>query len=167
MPDYEPQVNTIDVRQIRDNLIDYIKEAQSDVLVWANGGRRLPEIVHFHKSPRLVKVFPSLTVISMDHKAKWEDILEVDFSIVLEVALVHGNKDTLADLGPKYAMALESMLLNVPETTFKQDSIIEMTATGMAIDTRFAAQSQYGAKEFIEVFQTRMTWALEASAYNN
>jgi hypothetical protein len=164
---YEPQVQVIDVRGIRDNLIAYMKEAQTDVLAWANDNRRLEEIKAFYKSARKVSVFPSLTCISMDHKAKWSDILEVDFSIVFEVALIHGNADTLADLGPKYAMALESMLVNVPETTFNEGSIIPLTSTGMATDTRFAAQERYGTGKFIEIFQTRATWALEASAYSN
>jgi len=161
---YSPQVNVIDATKIRDNLISHLQSNQVEALKWANDGVALPPIKDFHKSPRLVTVFPALTFLQIEHKAKWEDILDVDLSVVIEVAIVHGNRDTLADRGPNYSMALESMLVNVPETTFRQDSILTIESTVMNIETAFAVQGKY-KNQFIEVFQTRANWHIEASAW--
>lgn len=166
MTAWDPQVQVLDETQIKDNLTAYIEANQVEALKWANGGASgLPAIRDFHKSPRLVTVFPALTWLQTSHKSKWEDVLEIDFSIVLEVAIVHGNKDTLAARAPKYSMAIESMLVNVPETTFNQDSIIDITSTGMAVETTFDVQGKY-KNQFIEVFQTRANWHIEASAFS-
>ena len=164
---YTPTINVLDATQIRANLISHFRDNQVEVLTWANGGTSLPPIKDFHISPRLVTIFPALTFLQIDHKTKWdENILLIDFSIVLETAIIHGNKDTLADRGPKYSMAIESMLANVPETTFNQDSIIEITSTGMGIETTFDVQGKYKT-QYIEVFQTRANWQIEASAFAN
>lgn len=163
---YSPQVNVIDATSIRDNLIDYFKATQAEALKWANGGVVLPIIRDFHKSPRLVTVFPALTCLQIEHKAKWEEVLEIDFSITVEVAMIHGNQDIAADRATKYSMAIESMLVNVPETTFNQDSIIDITSTGMGVETVFDVQGKY-KNQFIEVFQTRASWRIEASAFAN
>jgi hypothetical protein len=166
MTAWDPQVQVLDETQIKDNLTAYLQANQAEALKWANGGASgLPAIRDFHKSPRLVTVFPGLTWLQTSHKSKWEDVLEIDFAIVLEVAIVHGNKDTLASRAPKYSMAIESMLVNVPETTFNQDSIIDITSTGMAVETTFDVQGKY-KNQFIEVFQTRANWHIEASAFS-
>jgi len=166
MSEWQPNINVLDATQIRDNLLNFIDANQVEALKWSNGGASgLPAIADFHKSPRLVTVFPATTVLQIDHKSKYESILEIDFSIVFETAIIHGNKDTLADRGPKYSMAFESMLSNVPETTFNQDSIIEITSTGMGLETTFAVQGKY-KNQFIEVFQTRASWHIEASAFS-
>lgn len=162
---YSPSINVIDATKFRDNLIQHLEDTQAEALAWANDGRILASIKDFHRSPRLVTRFPSLTFLQIDHKSNWENILEIDFSVVVEVAIIHGNKDTVASLGPKYSMAVESMLVNVPETTFNQDSIIDITSTGMSVDTTFAVQGKY-KNQFIEVFQTRATWEIEASAFS-
>lgn len=162
---WQPEVNVFDETKIKDNLIDYLKSVQTDALKWANNGKLLPDIKHFHKSPRLVSDFPAITFIQASHKAKWEEILEINFSLLLEFAIIHGDKDTLASLATKYAMALESMLVNVPETTLNQDSIIQITSTGVSIDSTFDIQGKYKT-QFIEVFQIRVTWEIEASAFN-
>jgi hypothetical protein len=161
---YEPQVNVVDATRFRDNLIAHIRSVQVEALKWANGGVALPPIKDFHKSPRLVTVFPATTFLQIEHKAKWEEVLEIDLAITLETAIIHGNKDTLADRGPKYSMAMESMLVNVPETTLNADSIIDITSTAMATETAFAVQGKY-KNLFIEVFQTRASWHIEASAF--
>lgn len=166
MTAWAPLINVVDATNYRDNLIAHIQAKQEEALKWANGGASgLPEIKDFHKSPRLVTVFPALTCLQIDHESKYENILEIDFSILFEVAIIHGNKDTLSDMGSKYSMALESMLANVPETTFNQDSIIEITSTGMSLKTSFAVQGKY-KNQFIEVFQTRASWQIEASAFS-
>ncbi len=163
---YSPQINVLDATQIRDNLISHMSDNQAEALKWANGGVALPSIKDFHKSARLVTVFPALSFLQIDHESKWdENILIIDFSITLETAIIHGNKDTLADRGPKYSMAIESMLANIPETTFQQNSIIDITSTGMGVKTTFDVQGKYKT-QYIEVFQTRANWTIEAAAFS-
>lgn len=167
MPNWDPTIQVLDETQIKNNLTAFFIANQVEALKWANGGLAgLPAIKDFHQSPRLVTVFPSLTFLQTAHKSKWdENILEIDFSLAFEVALIHGNKDTLAARAPKYSMALESMIVNVPETTFNQDSIIKITSTGMGVETSFAVQGKY-KNQFIEIFQTRANWHIEASAFD-
>jgi hypothetical protein len=163
---YQPQVNVVDTRNIRDNLIEHFKNAQAETLKWANDGAALPIIKDFHKAPgRLVTQFPALTFLQLNSKSRWENILESDLTLTVEVAII-GKQDVITDQAPKYSMAVESMLVNVPETTFNQDSIIEVNSTGMAVETTFAVQGKYKS-QFIEVFQTRAIWRIEASAFSN
>lgn len=164
---YSPTIQVVDVRAFKDNIIAHIQANQVEALAWANGGRVLPEIKKFYKAPTKITIFPSLTFLQIDHKAKLpNDLLEIEVSYMVEVAIVHGNQETLADLATKYSMAVESMLLNVPETTLNQDSIIDITSTSVDIQTVFNIQGKTGNK-FIEIFQTRVTWEIEAAGFAN
>lgn len=168
MPDWSPQVNVLDETQIRNNILGFLRDTQESAFAWAAGdGDALPLIgdKSFHKSPRLVTKFPAITFLQTDHKSKWGEILEIDLNLVIEFAHIHGDQDIAADRSPKYCMAIESMLANVPETTLNQDSIIDITSTGMSIETTFDVQNKY-KNQFIEVFQTRANWHIEASAFN-
>ena len=164
---YEPQIQVVDVRNFKDNLIDHIQSNQVEALAWANSGRVLPEIKKFYKAPVRATIFPCLTFLQIDHKAKLpNDLLEIEVSYMVEVAIVHGDAEKLADMAPKYSMAVESMLLNVPETTLNQGSIIDITSTSVDIQTVFNIQGKTGNK-FIEIFQTRVTWEIEAAGFAN
>lgn len=163
---WTPDINRIDTRGFKTNLIEFFRANQVDALKWANDGVALPPIKDFHLCPRLVTIFPALTFIAADHASAFGDILASTYNVTLEVAIIHGNRDTLALLGPKYAMAVESMLVNVPETTFNQGSIIPITSTPTTTDTVFAVQGKYKS-QFIEVFQTKATWDIDASAYSD
>lgn len=167
MADWEPQINVVDATKIKNNILTFLAENQVEALKWANGGvSGLDAIKDFHKSPRTVTRFPSVMVLQIEHDTKWFDtIMQISFSIVFETALIHGKPDILADMAPKYSMALESMLSNVPETTFNADSIIDITSTGMEVKTTFAVQGTY-KQQFIQVFQTRMDWIIEAQGVN-
>ncbi len=131
---WQPEINVFDERQAKNNLVAYFENVQANALAWANGGAGLKPIKDFHKSPRLVTVFPALTFLQTEHKTTFEDILIIDFSTTLEVALIHGNGDILTALATKYAMALESMLVNLPETTFNENSIIDTTTVIQGVD---------------------------------
>jgi hypothetical protein len=111
-------------------------------------------------------VFPALTFIQISHESKYESILEIDLSVLIEVAIIHGNKDTLSDRSLKYSMAVESMLANVPETTLNQNSIIEIESTNMGLKTTFDVQAKFKT-QYIEVFQTLANWHIEASAFSS
>lgn len=167
MAAWDPTINVVDATQIKNNILTFLAANQVEALKWANGGNSgLDAFKDFHKSPRTVTRFPSVMVLQIEHDTKWFDtIMQITFSIVFETALIHGNADTLADMAPKYSMALESMLSNVSETTFNEDSIIDITSTGMDVKTTFDVQGQY-KQQFIQVFQTRMNWIIEAQGVN-
>jgi hypothetical protein len=161
---YDPKIQVFDSRPVKENLIGYIEANQAEALAWANNGSSLDPIRAFYKSPRLVKLFPALTFIQAEYTSDYEDLLTADFSILFEVAAIHGNMDTLTDRMPKYAMALESLLTNIPNTTLFQNSIIQMAIARAAVQTTFDVQGQY-KNQFIEVFQMRASWRVLASAY--
>lgn len=162
---WDPDIAVFDERYLNDNLIAFLEANQTDALYWANenaGG--LPDIREFYKSPRTVKLFPAFTIINSDHTAEFEDILSVELNMVFEFALVHGNQDTLTDRSKKYMMAIESMLSNLPKTTFTTDSYIVVNATLNGLETVYDVQGQVKANQFIQVSQMRAQWALTAAA---
>ena len=162
---WNPQIQVFDERAIKDNVFGYVRGAQTEALYWANGGAAgLPTIRDFHKSPRLTTIFPALTLLQTRHTSKYatSDVLEIQFSILFEMAIVHGNKDILSDRATKYSMALESMIANMPETTLNQNSIIGITSTRMDFETTFEVQGKYKT-QYIEVFQTLAKWEFDAS----
>jgi hypothetical protein len=161
---YTPTVNVFDERPIKDNLIGFFEDNQADALLWANNGVALPSIAKFHRNPRLVTVFPALSLLQTSHKSDYEDLLPVDFEILLELAIVHGNQDELTIRAPKYALALESLLVNMPQTTLMENSIIEAPAFTTGVEVTFNVQGKYKNK-FIEVFQMRAAWKITAPAY--
>lgn len=162
---WNPSIQVFDESHIREMLTDFILANQEEALVWANGhGQGLPGFVNFFRSPRLVTKFPCLTFIQSEHTSKWEDILDIEYSMTIECAIIHGDRDEAAAQAIVYATALESMLVNLPETTFSQASKIPITSTGMAVDTKHAVQGQFKSS-YIEVFQTTIKWRLEASAF--
>lgn len=162
---WTPHINVFDERSIKYNLIGYFEANQSDALIWANDGTALPVIQKFHKSPQLVTVFPALTFLQSENQVDFEDILTVDFAMLIEFAHIGGKQDEVADRSPKYAMALNSLLTNVPETTFLQDSIIGGSSVITGIQTQFDVQGKY-KNQFIDVFQVRVGWRIIAAAYN-
>lgn len=166
MTAWTPQIQVFDESHIRDLLTAYVQANQTEALIWANNqrGQGLPGFTNFFRSPRLVTKFPSWTFISSDHTAKWNEILTVDYSLLIECALIHGDRDEAARQAVVYAAAVESMLVNVPETTFSAESKIPITSTGMAVETKHAVQGQY-KNGFIEIFQTTVKWEIEASAF--
>jgi hypothetical protein len=164
----DQHIQVFDERAIKDNLIGFLAANQTDALAWAKGtGSAIENIKKFQKSPRLTTIFPALTILQTEHSAAFGGggILGIILSMTLELAIAHGNQDTLTDNAPKYVMAVESMLANVPETTFRQGSIIPITSTVRDMETVFDIQGKIKNK-FIQVSQTRISWVIEASVEN-
>lgn len=164
---WQPTIQVFDETQIKRNLIDYLDANQVNALVWANGGSALPSIKKFHKSPRLVTVFPALTFLQSEHRANDAegDVLIVDYALLLELAIVHGNQDELASRSNAYSMALESMLANIPATTFFANSIIQAQQFIFAgLQVQYDIQGKY-KNQFIEVLQIRVGWQITASLF--
>jgi hypothetical protein len=156
-----------DERATADNIFDFLKSSQSDALAWADGGSGLPAITKFHASPRLTTVFPALTILQSEHSSAWGNggILLIVYSLTLELALTHGKQDDLTANAKKYVMALESMLANIPETTFSENSIIPITTTLREMETVFDIQGKI-KNRFIQVSQTKVSWVVEATTSN-
>jgi hypothetical protein len=161
---WTPTIKVFDETPIKNNLIGYIQANQVEALKWANAGVALPSISTFHRSNRLVTQFPALTFLQTSHDASYGEggILMIDFEANMELAIIHGNMDTAADRVVRYAMALESMLANLPETTFRQGSILQITSTAMRFRITHAEQGKYKNK-YIQVFQARAAWEIEAA----
>lgn len=164
---WNPDIQVLDARNFPSNILGFIRDNQTDALSWANGGSALPDIESFYKSPRLVNVFPSLTVLQHNYQnaIASEDTIQMDYAITLETAILHGLEDYLASNSPKYAMAIESMLANIPETTLNQTSIIEIASVIIKTETAFDLLDKRKS-QFLQVFQTRATWRMEASLYS-
>lgn len=158
-----------DERSLKDNFLGYFGTNHVDALAWANTGSMgtLLPIKQFNKSPRLTSVFPAVTILQTEHSSAFSnDIALVVFSMTLELAVAHGDQDTLTDQATKYAMALESMLANVPETTFRENSIIPITSTLRDMETVFDVQGKIKNK-YIQISQTRASWVIDAAVENN
>lgn len=166
-PPNNGHIQVFDERSLKDNLITFFKANQADAIAWANTAPGLPAIKKFNKSARLTTLFPALTFLQTEHSAVFPNDIElIVFSIVLELAIAHGNQDTLTDQAAKYAMALESMIANVPETTFRQNSIIPITSTLRDMETVFDIQGKLKNK-FIQISQTKASWVIDAATENN
>lgn len=163
---WEPQINVFDPRPIKDNLIAWFTASQADALLWANGGEALPPLLDFHKNIRPVTRFPALTFLDAAHATEFEDIISIRLSMLLQVAVVHGDQDELDRRASRYAMALESMLLNTPKTTFNTDSILTVNAETARLATAFDVQGRLPNNRFIQVFETTIEWGLTGQARN-
>lgn len=161
---WQPSINVLDLRFIPDNILNFIRANQKDALKWANAGASLPEFKSFYTSPRLVKVFPSITVLQTESGEKVEDLIEGAYSAVFEIAIKHGKEDYLSAVSKKYDLAIRSMLSNIPETTFSETSIIPISSQISELETSFDV-SREGKNYYLQIFQTKATWVLEASSY--
>jgi len=164
----DEHIQVFDERAIKDNLIGYFKANQVEALTWANAGAGLEPIKKFHTSARLTSVFPALTFLQTDHSQAFtnSDVAVVVFSLTLELALIHGKQDELTEMAPKYVMALESMLANVPKTTLNESSIIPITSTLSGMETIFDVQGKIKSR-FIQISQTKVSWVIDAASENS
>lgn len=164
---WTPTIAVIDDRFFAKNALDYIAANQRDALTWANGGSSALKVFKsLFLSPRLVQVFPSLTVIGQEHQTAVspEETLQIDFSLTLEGAIQHGKEEYLAENSPKYNLAIQSMLANIPKTTLTQNSIITLEAVIFDQQTSYFPLAETRS-QFLQVFQTRTTWRMESSIY--
>lgn len=110
-----------------------------------------------------MKTFPALTLLQSETSEEFGEIVGGVYSIVLETAIASGNQDYLSHISKKYDYALRSMLANVPETTLSENSIIETSARIVDVQTSFDVLGKQ-TNQFLQVFQIRASWAVEASA---
>jgi hypothetical protein len=163
-------IQVFDERALAENIFDWLQLQQLDALDWANNSAptALDDIRAFQSSARLTTVFPALTLLQSEHSSAWGngEILIIVPKLVFELALSHGDQDVLSSNAKKYVMALESMLANLPETTFALNSIIPITSTIQAMETVYDVQGKIKSK-FIQVSQTTVSWVVEAAMHSN
>lgn len=167
---WTPEIKVFDSRAARSNLLAYITTNQTDVLTWAAADDALLPLSSFKLlalSPRITTVLPAFTILESGHQTDFGDggILGIDLAMRFEVIVAHGKQDTLAKMVPKYVMAVESILANVPKTTFLQGSIINTTMTMANLETTMDIQGKFNNSQFAQVFVTTAQWRIEASVY--
>src|SRR5687768_12373809 len=120
---WTPKKKVVDLTKIVDNLLTYLAAQDTDALVWTQPlvDPPLAPFAAFYSnaSGRLATKFPQLIVLDQEHAAEEAetedgDVLVIPFVLTLEVAITGSNTDTLVANTKKYALALESMLANIP-----------------------------------------------------
>lgn len=160
---WAPQYKVADVTEVVDNLITYFEANQSDALEWAgveDGG-----FARFYPNApgRLISKFPSLVFLDQRYETDLSgDALLVGLELRMEGCVTGGNLDTLTLTTKRYAMAMESMLANVPSATLTDSG----HATLFEIETGYDLAGQLkNANSFLAIFGIRCLYKIVASAY--
>lgn len=166
---WQPRISVFDERGAKDALIKFFKANQAAALLWANDGAALPPIAKFFKQTSVVaSAFPSLMFNRTSHNWRTEgDLLIVNFAVEMEIAIIHGKQDYLSDVSPKYQMAIESMLANLPNETFAENSKIDLDCKLIEMETVSDVQGKMKKGGYIQIFTTSAQWEINASLYSN
>jgi hypothetical protein len=164
---YTPEWNTINSRAIVENLFAYWATNQADALTWAGDGS-LKAIKKFSDSVanRAVPVFPAAAFSDDSEAIDFAgDLITALYQPSFEFMVTNPNPDEAVRQSKVYVKAFTSMIVNCPEATLLSGtsatkSIIEdMT---VAFDPIRADEEQI---DFMQLFQIRPTFRLEASAF--
>lgn len=162
---WDPQFKVIDQRPLAANILSYISDNQTDALNWANGGPGLDDFAKFYTnaSGRLQTQFPCLMVLSQGLGTDLTgDGLQSAFQIVLEGAVSGTDPDTLVDNTKRYAMAVESMVLNMPSDEFTLGANQYHKGFVIEIETIHDVVTRI-TSGFLQVFQVRLTFNILTS----
>lgn len=161
---WTPEFKVIDQRPLATNLLAFIETNQTDALAWANGGPGLADFAKFYTnaSGRLQTQFPCLMVLSQGIGTDLEDQLASAFQIVLEGAISGPDPDVLVDNTKRYAMAVESMVLNMTSDEFTENTNQYHKAIVTEMETRHDIVTRI-TSGFLQVFQVRLTFNIFAS----
>ena len=164
---WNPQFKVIDTRFLGQNILDYIETNQEDALTWANGGAGLDPFAKFYTnaSGRLQTIFPSLMILAQTNETDLTgDQLQADFDLVLEGTVTGSDPDDLVANTKKYAMAVESMLLNITSDELTEDSNQYHKGFSLEIETVFdILRGQVTPSAFTQIFNTRVKYRLITS----
>lgn len=165
---WQPRISVFDERGAKTAIINYFKANQAAALLWANDQKPLPPIAEFFAQNIFVAgKLPLLFFNRTAHTSSFEDILEIQYAIDLEVWIAHGKQEYLSAAVPKYAMAIESLLSNLPDSTLAENGKIKIAAQLRQLETTLDAQVPAKKSGFLQRFQTSAQWTIEASAYGN
>lgn len=166
---YAPTQKVIDTRFIGRNILAYVEATQEEALPWANDGEDLKTFQQFADSlaNRLKPVMPSIAIADDSQATIFDgDVLQPVYRIVFEVMIGGANPNGLFTQAKRYAYALESLLLNIPSATVTADSENLISVKPSTFETDFDAIGVNDSKNyFMQMFQTKATYLLTASAY--
>ena len=167
---WTPDAKVFDFRHIGQNLLDFVEANQQDALVWAGGpGLKVFEKFYTNASGRLQTIFPSLMILDQTTTTDLEDINEGDVALTFEATVTGGDADQLVADTKTYAMALESMLVNIPPASLMAGALITQRSYIVELATAFDITRGFGTgttpTAFMQIFQTRVVYRLQASGY--
>jgi hypothetical protein len=160
---WTPDFKVIDQRTLAENILGYLEANQTDALAWAGTGLR--DFVRFYTnaSGRLATEFPCLMILTQNLETDLTgDQLQGDLQLVLEGALSGSDTDQLVADAKKYAMAVESMLANIPSTTVATDANQYHKVFITELETRHDIIKTI-TSGFLQIFQVRVRYAVLTS----
>lgn len=169
---WAPTKQVIDLSGVVDNLLEYIETNQADAHLWANG-EPLDDYkaLYPNATGRLSTKFPHLIVLDQEHKGEDTDteqgeVLAITLVLTLEGAVTGSNVDTVVNNAKKYALALESMLMNIPSATLTGSASVHGYCAGyQTASDLFKAHGGKTASSWLQIFQTRCEYRLITSAF--
>lgn len=170
MATWTAKTKTVNASKLEANIIAFIRANQADALLWANGGTGTIKPFNFLVDNLANQGLPGLPVLMVTGKEKStdraSDLDQSKFGIQFEGIVLGKNAESLAALTEKYAAALESMLINIPDLTLLSGT------TGQMIENEPNTTISYGEigmneqeSALLQVFTLRVTYTLYASAY--
>ena len=158
------------------NLLAYIAANYAEALTWAGGGS-LPSFVRVYNSAagRIYDAFPYLLLLDESAATDYtSDLNETAWQVTLEWAIsadatqaADANSpigDDLAQQARVYAMALESVLLNIPSASLLSGATYTNAPEAESIQTDFDALRQ-GPSGYLQIGQTRAIYRIQRVAY--
>src|SRR5687768_10955793 len=135
---WAPEFNVFDFRSIGQNLLDYVETNQDDAIVWAGGsGLKVFEKFYTNASGRLQTIFPSLMILDQTTATDLEEAMTGGVEMTLEATMTGPDADGLVSDPKIYAMALESMLVNIPSGALLAGAMEPAKAYIMEMQTVF------------------------------
>ena len=166
---WTPENKVLDVVNVVDNLLAYIGDNQTDALEWANGGTPMDDFASLYPNApgRLISKFPALICLSQAYETDLTgDLLIAGLELKFEGAVTGPNLDDLTLNTKRYAMAVESMLANVPSATLSAGATNTIQATLFEIGTAFDLTGQLKtANSFLAIFQTKAIYKITGAAF--
>ncbi len=161
---------TVDSSRLEANIIAFIRANQTDALTWANGGTTPLKPFNFLVDNLANPSLPGLPILMITGKEKTtsraSDLEQTSLGFEFEAIVLGRAADALAALTEKYALALESMLISIPE------AVLLAGTSGQFIDNEPDTSISYGEigtneqeNALLQVFRLRITYTLFASAY--
>jgi hypothetical protein len=118
---WSPSKAATDIRPLSPNLLAYIATNQTAALRWANGN--LDGLVNFaviyntDEGSHQNSIFPNLQVFGERHNTRFgDDGLHVEYSLAFIYEITGTDATQLRKDAKKYGYALESMIVNIPDT---------------------------------------------------
>lgn len=151
-----------------ENILDYIEEWNEDALEWAGANPATPfERLYPNAPGRLITEFPSLICLDQRYETDLEgDILLGGLELKFEGCVTGANLDDLVLRTKQYAMAVESMLSNIPNEDLTAGFKNSTNGSLFEIESAFDLTGQLQtASSYLAIFQTKCSYQFKTSAF--